>query len=79
MPNKNFTFKTIKVTTLQDKKPIYINIDMIGHIYKGEDKQIYGLPDETHTVIGTLTHNNGGFKVVESVEEIFKRIKAEEF
>ena len=70
--------KLIKLTSLSDKKSIYINVDMIGHIYKGEDKQIYGKPNETHTVIGTLTHNNGGFKVIESVEEVFKRIKAEE-
>jgi len=67
--------KLIKLTLLNKKQPIYINIDMIGSIYKGGDKQIYGKSDETHTVIGHLTHNNGGFKVIESVEEILKLIK----
>jgi hypothetical protein len=70
-------FKTIKVTTLSDKKSIYINIDMIGHLYEVEEKDFNREPKK-YTVIGTTTHNNGGFKVIESVEEVFKRIKAEE-
>ena len=70
-------FKTIKVTTLSNKKSIYINIDMIGHLYEVEEKDFNREPKK-YTVIGTTTHNNGGFKVIESVEEVFKRIKAEE-
>ena len=70
-------FKTIKVTTLSDKKSIYINIDMIGHLYEVEEKDFNREPKK-YTVIGTTTHNNGGFKVIESLEEVFKRIKAEE-
>ena len=71
-------FKTIKVTTLSDKRPIYINIDMIGHIYEIPEEIIHQRVKPKYTVIGTTTHNNGGFQVIESVEEVFKRIKAEE-
>jgi hypothetical protein len=70
-------FKTIKVTTLSDKKSIYINIDMIGHLYEVEEKDFNREPKK-YTVIGTTTHNNGGFKVIESIQEVFNRIKAEE-
>jgi hypothetical protein len=69
--------KTIKVTTLSDKKSIYINIDMIGHLYEVEEKDFNREPKK-YTVIGTTTHNNGGFKVIESIQEVFNRIKAEE-
>jgi hypothetical protein len=69
--------KTIKVTTLSDKKSIYINIDMIGHLYEIEEKDFNREPKK-YTVIGTTTHNNGGFKVIESIQEVFNRIKAEE-
>ena len=69
--------KTIKVTTLSDKRSIYINIDMIGHLYEVEEKDFNREPKK-YTVIGTTTHNNGGFKVIESIQEVFNRIKAEE-
>ena len=70
-------FKTIKVTTLSNKKSIYINIDMIGHLYEVEEKDFNREPKK-YTVIGTTRHNNGGFKVIESIQEVFNRIKAEE-
>ena len=69
--------RTIRVTTLSDKKSIYINIDMIGHLYEVEEKDFNREPKK-YTVIGTTTHNNGGFKVIESIQEVFNRIKAEE-
>jgi len=69
--------KTIKVTTLSDKRSIYINIDMIGHLYEIEEKDFNREPKK-YTVIGTTTHNNGGFKVIENIQEVFNRIKAEE-
>jgi hypothetical protein len=69
--------RTIKVTTLSDKRSIYINIDMIGHLYEVEEKDFNREPKK-YTVIGTTTHNNGGFKVIESIQEVFNRIKAEE-
>ena len=54
--------RTIKVTTLSDKRSIYINIDMIGHLYEIEEKD-FNRGTKKYTVIGTTTHNNGGFKV----------------
>ena len=33
-------FKTIKVTTLSDKRSIYLNIDMIGHIYEIKEEKV---------------------------------------
>jgi hypothetical protein len=63
----------IKVTSIKDKKPIYINPDFIGHMYRVPEKKMYGTVEEIgHTVIGTTTHNNGGFKVIEDIDEIFK-------
>ena len=66
----------IKVTSLQDKQPIYINIDMIGHFYEveAEINNVGRVVKAKHTVIGTTTHNNGGFKVTESIEEIAKQL-----
>jgi hypothetical protein len=57
----------IKVTSLATKTPIYINVDMIGHFYEVE-------AEPKHTVIGTITHGNGGFKVRESLKEIAQLI-----
>jgi hypothetical protein len=63
----------IKVTSIKDKKPVYINPDFIGHIYRVPEKKAYGTVDEIeHTVIGVTTHNNGGFRVIEDIDEIFK-------
>ena len=68
--------RIIKLTSLHDKAPIYINIDVIGHIYEVKEEVKYGKVEKTkHTRIGALTHNNGGFIVVESVKEIFDLIK----
>jgi len=65
----------IKVTSFQNKKPIYINIDAIGHFYEVEEEIKYGrVETKKHTVIGATTHNNGGFKVTESVKEIAQQI-----
>jgi len=65
----------IKVTSLSTKKPIYININMIGHFFEVEEKRSYGTIDKPkHTRIGVTTHNNGGFEVLESVDTIAKRI-----
>ena len=66
--------KVIKLTNLE-KKPIYINVDMIGHFYEIEETRSYGSIDKPkHTRIGVTTHNNGGFCVTESVEKILKLI-----
>jgi len=67
--------RIIKLTNL-NKKPIYINVDAIGHLYEIEAEIEYGrVKTEKHTRIGATTHNNGGFSVIESVKEIFDLIK----
>ena len=64
--------KIIKLTSV-DKSAIYINVEHIGHFYEIEPKMEYGrLKEEKHTRVGVTTHNNGGFKVIESVDKIIK-------
>jgi hypothetical protein len=68
--------RLIKLTSLQDKQPIYINIDAIGHFYEVKEEIKYGRVEKVkHTRIGVITHNNGGFSVIESVKEIIKLIE----
>jgi len=68
--------KFIKLTSSQDKKPVFINPTFIGHLYEVAEKMQYGRVDKAaHTVVGTTCHNNGGFKVTESIDEIMKMIK----
>lgn len=56
--------KLIKLTSAHNSKPVYINIEYIGHMFEvGKDKLNY-------TVVGVTTHNNGGFEVKETVEQI---------
>ena len=67
--------KVIKLTDLR-KDPIYINIEMIGHFYEVEEKKDYGsVTKVAHTRLGVVTHNNGGFEVIETANEIMKLIK----
>ena len=56
--------KIIKLTSKRMNKPVYININYIGDFYEYEGG----------TSVGVTTHNNGGFKVEESVEEVMKLI-----
>ena len=73
LTNKNM--KVIKLTNLS-KSPIYINIEMIGHFYEVEEKRDYGsVTKVAHTRLGVVTHNNGGFEVIETANEIMKLIK----
>ena len=63
----------IKLTST-DQKAVYINTEFIGHMYiseiliKGQKTDI--------TRLGVTTHNNGGFDVMETPEEIIKLINA---
>ena len=62
----------IKLTNLKDKQPIYINVDCIGHVYTEKPKIEHGrVEKEAHTVVGVTTHNNGGFQIIETPNEIF--------
>ena len=68
--------KAIKVTSLSNKQPIYINVEMIGHFCEVKEEMEYGcVKTEKHTVVGVTTHNNGGFKVIESASKILKLIE----
>ena len=70
--------KTIKVTSLSDKKPVYLNVEAIGHFYRVSETKNYGRVEEVeHTRIGVTTHNNGGFKIVETPEVLIKLINKE--
>jgi len=65
----------IKLTNLKDKQPIYINVDCIGHVYTEKPKIEHGrVEKEAHTVVGITTHNNGGFQVIETPNEIFSML-----
>ena len=67
------TIKMIKLTSCSNSGPVYINVEQIGHIYRMPDKMDYGrIVEKEYTCVGVTTHNNGGFKVKETPEEIFK-------
>ncbi len=68
--------KIIKLTSSNSKKPIYINLDMIGHFYDVEETQSNGIVKvPKHTRVGVVTHRNGGFEVVEDSNRIIKLIQ----
>lgn len=66
----------IKLNSSTGKKsPVYINAAYIGHFYEVEEKRSYGtLEEPKHTVVGVVTHNNGGFNVTETPEQILKML-----
>ena len=66
--------KFIKVTDLNGD-PIFINPQHIGHMYEVKEKIDYGsVTKPRHTRMGVVTHNNGGFEVKETPQEIMKKI-----
>jgi hypothetical protein len=67
--------KIIELTSNNNGSKIYVNVQYIGHFYKVEAKMDYGrVKDKAHTRLGVLTHNNGGFEVTETPDEIMKMI-----
>lgn len=58
--------KTITLTSAYDGGKIYINVEQIGHYYDNETKN--------NTTVGVTTHNNGGFSVKETSEQIYDMI-----
>ncbi len=67
----------IKLTSASAErdKSIYINADKIGHFYRVAAKEEYGrITKNAHTRVGVETHNNGGFEVVETPEQIIRLI-----
>ena len=68
--------KLIKLTCATQGDFIYVNPEHIGHLYQVKTKFEYGREKEpAHTRVGVTTHNNGGFKVAEDVEQIVKLIE----
>jgi hypothetical protein len=52
-----------------------VNVAHIGHLYPIDEKVEYGrVTEKAHTNLGVTTHNNGGFRVTETVDEIMKLI-----
>jgi hypothetical protein len=65
----------IQLTSTSTNKPIYINTEMIGHMYEVPAKKEYGKEvKEAYTKIGVTTHNNGGFEVAEDIIQIMKLV-----
>jgi hypothetical protein len=66
----------IKLTLANNNEPVYINIDHIGHFFKVPAKKEYGKETQSaHIQVGVTTHNNGGFKIAEDCNQIFKMIE----
>ena len=69
--------KLIKLTTfyLGVEEPLYVNPNHIGHMYHVPENVENYRTKRQHTRIGITTHNNGGFEVLETPEEIIKLIE----
>lgn len=71
---KKDIMKFITLTSINGGK-LYINTQHIGHFYSIDEKVAYGrVTKMAHTNLGVTTHNNGGFSVTETVEEIMRLI-----
>jgi hypothetical protein len=68
--------KLIKLTTfyLNKKEELYVNPMHIGHMYEVPENANNRTKPQ-HTIVGVTTHNNGGFEVLESTEEIIRLIE----
>ena len=55
--------------THKSGRTVYLNKEMIGDLMMVEKD------NQQFTRIGHLTHNNGGFYVIETVEEVLNKIK----
>jgi len=60
--------KFIELTYRDKIRKVYINIDHIGDIIEWEED------NRKLTKVGVTTHNNGGWNVLESAEQILKLI-----
>ena len=70
--------KIIALTSNSTGEIIYINVDTIGHIYDVEKKNTHG-EILYYTKVGTTTHNNGGFEVLEDAKEILQMISDDKY
>jgi hypothetical protein len=60
----------IKLTSAIDSQPIYINTAHIGHVYSTN------IEGQVVTIVGVITHNNGGFRVHQTPDEILRMMIA---
>jgi len=67
--------KLIKLTLAKRKEFLYVNPDQIGHCYRVPEKTEYSIVIAEHTRVGITTHNNGGFEVMETPDQIIKLIE----
>jgi hypothetical protein len=67
--------KLIKLTTFHRdvEEPLYVNPLHIGHMYNVPETK--NPKKRQHTRVGVTTHNNGGFEVMETLEQINKLIE----
>ena len=65
----------IELTSRSGSK-IFVNPQMVGHVYSETETGRWGGEEEGRkiTIVGTVTHNNGGFKVLETPEEVIHKI-----
>lgn len=67
--------KIIKVTSLENKSSVYINVEQIGHFYRvGKEIQYGRGKGVEHTKLAVTTHNNGGLTITETPEELIEMI-----
>ena len=68
--------KLIKLTTLYGnvEETLYVNPLHIGHMINVPENS-NNREQPRHTRVGVTTHNNGGFEVLETVEQILKLIE----
>jgi len=70
---KTKIMKFITLTSI-DGGLIVVNVVHIGHFYPVDKKVEYGRVTKGYTRLGVTTHNNGGFSVTETVDEIITLI-----
>jgi len=62
--------------TLISKEKVYINVEHIGDFFEYMERSYHNTPTIKITSVGVLTHNNGGFRVLESSKEILNLINS---
>ena len=65
--------KFIKLTSIEGGL-IVVNVEHIGHFYPSKVATVSSSKHKDYTSLGVTTHNNGGFRVTETVDEIMKLI-----
>jgi hypothetical protein len=65
--------KFIKLTSI-DGEQIVVNVTHIGHLFPAKVATVSYSKYKEYTNVGVTTHNNGGFRVTETVDEIMKLI-----